>query len=283
MNKILILGSSGWISHYLISSLKKHFSDCHIVGSGVNHKPEHDIEFFVAENYQIEIIDEQIKKLSPNIVINMSRGEDDDGFALHKYLIESSNQLDFHYNYFSSFNALDANVETEHYEDEHPNASTEYGQFKAKCENELTKSANNFSIFRFGATHGWAPNRHSRTETFLETMLSGESMTIDTGIIQNRLATNHMADMMAAVLQKKGEGVFHFGAIDGSEEVEFLRNLAESFGHPREQIITGGQNPCNALMIPERTLQLIGKEYEKSEDDTIFAVRHMIRLAPYIL
>jgi len=283
MNKILILGSSGWISHYLITSLKKHFGDCQILGSCVNHRPEHDIDFFKASSSQIEIIDEQINIFSPTIVINMTRGEDDGGFALHEYLIDSSKSSGFHYNYFSSFNALDANLESEHYEDELPNASSDYGKFKAKCENELTNSAENYSIFRFGATHGWAPNRHSRTESFLETMLSGESITVDTGVLQNRLATNHMADMMAAVLLKKGEGVFHFGAIDGSEEVEFLRNLAESFGHPREQIITGKENLCNALMIPERTLQLIGKEYEKSEEDTIFAVRHMIRLAPYLL
>ncbi|PIK13699.1 sugar nucleotide-binding protein [Halobacteriovorax sp. JY17] len=283
MKKVLILGSSGWIAHYLIPSLKKEFGDCHIVGSVLNNKPDHRIDIFQAANDQLEIIDEQVTLLNPHIVINMTRGEDDDAFTLHKYLIEKSGTLGFHYNYFSSFNALDANTESEHYEDELPNAQTEYGQFKAKCEIELNKTGDNFSIFRFGATHGWAPNSQSRTELFLEVMLSGESLTIDRGVLQNRLSTNHLANMMAAVLKKKGEGVFHFGARDGSEEIDFLRNLAESFGHPREQIIEGGSNICNALMIPERTIQLIGSEYEKSEEDTIFAVRHMIRLAQYIL
>ncbi|WP_372655189.1 sugar nucleotide-binding protein [Halobacteriovorax sp.] len=283
MKKILILGSSGWIAHYLIPSLKKEFGDCHIVGSVLNNKPEHLIDIFQASNDQIEIIDEQIGNLQPDIVINMTRGEDSDAVALHKYLIEKSVSLGFHYNYFSSFNALDANIENEHYEDETPNAQTEYGEFKALCEKELTKYGDNFSIFRFGATHGWAPNSQSRTELFLEVMLSGESLTIDRGVLQNRLATNHLANMMAAVLKRKGEGVFHFGARDGSDEIDFLRNLAESFGHPREQIIEGGVNKCNALMIPERTIKLIGPEYEKSEEDTLFAIRHMIRLAQYIL
>ncbi len=283
MKKILILGSSGCIAHYLIPSLKKEFGDCHIVGSVLNNKPEHLIDIFQASNDQIELIDEQIGKLQPDIVINMTRGEDDDGFSLHKYLIEKSVSFGFHYNFFSSFNALDANTENEHYEDELPHSQTEYGEFKAKCENELTKSGKNFSIFRFGATHGWAPNSQTRTELFLEVMLSGESLTIDRGVLQNRLATNHLASMMAAVLKRNGEGVFHFGTKDGSDEIDFLRDLAESFGHPRDQIIEGGINNCNALMIPERTIKLIGQEYEKSEEDTLFAIRHMIRLAQYIL
>lgn len=283
MKKILLLGSSGWVAHYLIPSLQKHISGCQILGSVVNNTPEHNIETFKATSDDLEVIDAKIKGFSPDIIVNMTRGEDDNSFQLHKLLIESCNSNDIHYNYFSSFNALDANKEQEHYEDDLPNAQSEYGIFKAKCENELSKSSNNHSIFRFGATHGWAPNRLSRTETFLEHMLSGESLTIDTGVLQNRLATNHMAHMMAAVLEKSGEGVFHFGAVDGSEEIDFLRDLAESFGHSKEQIVEGATNVCNALMIPERTLQLIGKDYEKTEADTIHAVRHMIRLSQYLL
>ena len=283
MKKILMLGSSGWIAHYLIPSLQKHISDCNILGSRVNNTSEHAIENFVATSSELDIIDQKISSFKPDIIINMTRGEDDDAFLMHKYLIDTCKKNNTHYNYFSSFNALDANIAQEHYEDEMPNAQTEYGIFKAKCESELLANGSNFSIFRFGATHGWAPNTKSRTELFLEHMLSGESLPVDTGILQNRLATNHMADMMAAVLTKNGEGVFHFGAIDGSEEIDFLRDLAESFGHPREQVTTGGTNQCNALMIPERTLQLIGKDYERTQEETIKAVRHMIRLSSYLL
>ncbi|WP_127716957.1 NAD(P)-dependent oxidoreductase [Halobacteriovorax sp. HLS] len=283
MKKILLLGSSGWIAHYLIPSLQKHISECNILGSRVTNTSEHSIENFIATSSDLDIIDQKIKVFNPDIIINMTRGEDDDAFTMHKYLIDRCKSSSIHYNYFSSFNALDANISTEHYEDELPNAQTDYGLFKARCEEELFANGSNFSIFRFGATHGWAPNSKSRTELFLEHMLSGESLPIDAGVLQNRLATNHMADMMAAVLKMKGEGVFHFGAVDGSEEIDFLRDLAESFGYPREQVTLAGTNQCNALMIPERTLQLIGKEYEKTEADTIKAVRHMIRLSSYIL
>lgn len=278
-----MLGSSGWIAHYLIPSLQKQISDCNILGSRVTNTSEHSIENFIATSSDLEIVDQKIRSFKPDIIINMTRGEDEDAFIMHKYLIDSCKSSGVHYNYFSSFNALDANIAEEHYEDELPNAQTDYGLFKARCEEELFSNGANFSIFRFGATHGWAPNSKSRTELFLEHMLSGEALPIDTGVLQNRLATNHMADMMAAVLNKKGEGVFHFGAVDGSEEIDFLRDLAESFGHPREQVTLAGTNPCNALMIPERTLQLIGKEFEKTEADTIKAVRHMIRLSSYIL
>lgn len=283
MKKILLLGSSGLVAHYLIPSLKKLDSSYEFLGQSVTNLPEHEIDNFKAPSSDLEIFDEKIKQFSPDLIVNMTRGEDQDGLNLHRFLIESCNNTNTHYTYFSSFNAVDANLESEHDEDEAPNSQTEYGQFKAQCESELTSKSNNFSIFRFGATHGWAPNTISRTETFLEHMLSGESMSVDTGIIQNRLATNHLADMMAAVIHKRGEGVFHFGAVDGSEEIDFLKDLAESFGHPREQIIKGEENPCNALMIPERTLNLIGKEYEKTEADTISAIRHMIRLSQYIL
>jgi dTDP-4-dehydrorhamnose reductase len=283
MKKILLLGSSSLIAHYLIPSLKKQDGDVQFLGQSVSNNPEHEIENFHASSSELEIIDEKFKSLNPDLVINMTRGEDQDALNLHKLIIERCNNSGAHYNYFSSFNALDANIESEHYEDDAPLSQTEYGQFKALCENELTSNSNNFSIFRFGAIHGWAPNSISRTETFLEHMLSGESLPVDKGILQNRLAANHLADMMAAVLNKKGSGVFHFGTVDGSEEIDFLRDLAESFGHPRDQIVEGGENICNALMIPERTLNLIGKEYERTEADTIHTIRHMIRLSQYIL
>lgn len=100
----------------------------------------------------------------------------------------------------------------------------------------------------------------------------GKAIPVHQGVIQNRLQAEVLAAMMVELTLRRTQGVFHLGTVDDSEEIDFLRNLAERFGYPAEQIVASKKNICNAVMIPERVFQILGDDWRKTETDTLNAV-----------
>jgi hypothetical protein len=90
-----------------------------------------------------------------------------------------------------------------------------------------------------------------------------------------------LADMMAAVIAARGEGVFHLGTVDASEEIKFLRSLASEFGHDASLVVTGEALPTNANMVPVKILKMFGEEFRRTESDTLAAVGRVPELAPF--
>ena len=136
-------------------------------------------------------------------------------------------------------------------------------------------------FFRFAATHGWAPNRISRTESFLQKLKRGEKITVNTGIIQNRSFVGDLAGMIVDVALKRGQGVFHLGPITYSFEHDFLRELSLLFGYSSDLIIEGEHTPTNAYMVPEKIFELIGQKWKKLESDTLSVVTKCKELQKY--
>lgn len=270
---ILILGASGWVGHYLAPLLVAEGK--HVIAAYANRIPVYDCPTRKLHSGNLDALTE----LSAAHVVNLSRGETEAEFRFHQALIAFTNEHDTRYLFASSFNAVDAELARPHQESDPANAQSDYGKFKVRCEEELLRFCKRPLAFRFPAVHGWAPNRVARTEHFLQRLAAGEQVPVQTGIVQNRLFVGDLARLIAHCVQDEdAEGVFHFGAADASEELEFLRALAEAFGY-RGRVIPGEANPCNAVMVPEK-LRKRGVALP-SEADAIARVRAQPELAKY--
>lgn len=265
--KVLILGSSGWIAHYLIKDLidKKY----EVIGISNKSEPKYNIK-----NCRVDISNDKflgtIKEVNADIVINMIHSDDYIRcLELHKELIEHCLDSNKDYVYMSSGNALDGDVTRVHEEDEAPNASSEYGQYKAKCEEVLNKSKLEALIIRFPQIHGYAPNRVSRTEEFLKQLSSGDKVLIPQGIIQNRLHVSDLSSIITRLICDSQKGTFHLGANDYSDESIFRIKLAEAFGHSREQLELGEDYKFNTVIKPKRIYDLYDDEFRFDEQRTI--------------
>lgn len=255
--KVLLLGASGWIGSYLQPLLGRECIPAHALQlRSTNLDP--------------------LTKLPACHVINLARGEDDQGFRLHQALIEFTNRHGTRYHYASSFNAVDADLSKPHHESDPPSAQSPYGQFKARCERELAAHAKNWAVFRFPAVHGWAPNRVARTEEFLRKLKGGEPVRVSTGVVQNRIFAGDLARLMAEIAGGNEQGVFHLGARDSSEELDFLRRLAAAFGYDTGLVQPGEASPCNAVMLSARLKGL------PSEAETLARTRAQPELAGYV-
>ena len=265
--KILVLGSSGWVAHYLIPELQ--IMKANVIGVSNVNKPVHDIENFHFNIDDLSFVDE-IKNIECNILINMHHSKNfERAKVLNEELSAYSRNKGIHYVFMSSSNALDGDTSKAHRESEGANGGSDYGKYKAECEQFLYDNNPQASIIRFPATHGYAPNRIARTEEFLQKLKNGDNIEVARGIYQNRPFVGHLAKMMSQVIFDKHSGVFHLGTKDQSEEYEFLQRVATAFGYNEEQLSDGDEYDFNMTVHPKRIYELYGNMYNYTEQDTI--------------
>jgi dTDP-4-dehydrorhamnose reductase len=226
---------------------------------------------------------DELRSLEVGTVLNLARGEQDQDFQFHKELIAYCNQRGIRYIYASSGNAVDADVSRSHLETDPPSSQTEYGQFKARCENEMLKNCRHPVALRFPGMHGWAPNRMARTEDFLRRLQQGEIIRASHGVLQNRPFAGDLAKMIVRlVMDEKVRGVFHLGTSDFSDEVDFLQRLAVAFGYSPEQVVGGEWAPWNAVVVVDRWSQQFPQDSVPTEAQTIARVRQQPELQIYV-
>lgn len=279
---LLIHGVSGWLGNLACCYLAENHPGIRIIGTGRRPHPDflpQSIEYYaLTTNMSLLPL---LKTCKPFAVLSFTRGETADDFRFHRNLISALNDCDGHYAFCSSFNAVDAHADHPHPEGEPPESVTGYGKFKSRCEKTLAARANSWAAFRFPAIHGFSPARITRTEHFLKQLQQGREIPVHRGVRQNRLQAEVLAAMMVELTLRRAAGTFHLGTVDDSEEIDFLRNLAERFGYATEQIVACDENQCNAVMIPGRVFQILGDGWRKTEADTLNAVANDPGLKKY--
>ncbi len=279
---LFIHGISSWIGYYLTQYMQQTYPKIKIAGTYCSNKPKYKtgkIQLFSINNNQD--CPEILNNMSLKYFVNLSRGEEEHDFLAHKKLIEICNKKNIHYYYASSSNACDKNNEQVHYEDELPESQSEYGKFKARCENFLFQKSNNYAIFRFAATHGWSSYRIVRTEAFLKQLAGNETIKIPIGIIQNRTPINALTGMMGDIIMMNGQGVFHLGTFDHSEEINFLKQIAINFGYPASRIVEGDYNPFNLVTVPDKLYHYFNDKWKISETYTHQCILNTKELQKY--
>lgn len=265
---LLLLGASGWIAHYVLQFLREHHPDVSVIHASRSNPPPGGVLGVIG-------------KFRPRIVLNLSRGETELDFLVHRQLIEAANEVDSAYYFASSFNACDADISSPHLESKQADAESDYGMFKARCEEELIRSSKRYGIFRFSATHGWAPGEIKRTEEFLGKLSAGDCIAVDRGILQNRTAVLDLAGMMVDLMLLGVEGIMHLGSAEPTDEVDFLRMLAVAFGYPADRVREAGNDPTNAFMVPGKLYEHFGDKWKRTDEDTIGWVSQQPELQRY--
>ncbi len=266
--RILILGASSWLGYLLLQNLS--LSNAILAGSICSN------DIFLGQSVKKYTISnlitckEALIDFEPNIVINFLRGENDEGFSIHNEIVKLIARTNGYYMYASSVLALDGySLGTPLEESLQPKSISAYGQFKAKCELKLLASNINYSIIRFASVQGWVPHKLTRNELFLKKLQQNDKITVDKGVIQNRLSADKLIYGLRALLKRREVGVFHFGTEDHSDEIDFLRRQAKQFGYNPGLIVEGKRRDVNLVAIPNGINQILGNSYKSSEEDTL--------------
>ena len=268
-DRVLILGISSWIGYLLGENLLSRA----IPVSGTTFSTDVIFKKPLAtrkiSNSDLDGHADMIRNYKPTVIINLLRGEDDNGYNLHRYIIEIAQKSSIHYIYASSVLALDGYENVELLENLDPLSISDYGKFKGKCENLLHKSNISYTILRFSSVQGWVSHKPTRNQLFLTKMSEGESIVVSPGVVQNRILASLLVEFMVELSKDKIRGVVHLGAEDFSEEIDFLQRQAKAFGFRKDLIVPGEPRNVNLVAVPNRIYSLYGDKYRVNEEQTI--------------
>lgn len=280
--KVLVLGAASWLGYLLLNKLAQ--SKPSFLLGGTLHKLDVAFTSPVKKYKPVSLADYQqvIDDFAPGVIVNFLRGEDEQGAAIHQYCITHTTKNDGYYVYASSVLALDGYRGVPLTEDLKANGVSEYGAFKAACEEMLHASSIDWCALRFASLQGWVPHRITRNEGLLKKLKDGQTITVDRGVVQNRMLASQMIDGVAALIEKRVTGIIHFGTTDSSEEYTFLRDQAKLFGYPVEQILGGAIRDVNLVAIPKRIYEVLGDDFITLQQDTLQGLLQMPELRKYI-
>lgn len=269
-NKVLILGSASWLGNLLIEELHLKFPKIKIAGTVYKNKIDFNFNLKLYHASNLIEYNNILNDFQPTLMVNFLRGEDNNGLILHKALINYAEKTKTHYIYASSALALDAYSGIELTENLQANGKSDYGLFKAKCEQALYDSNSKWCILRFASVQGWVKHKLTRNENLLLKLSKNEKIIVDKGVYQNRMMANLMIKGIVDLINFKTEGIIHFGTTDSSDEVDFLRRQAEIFGYSPKLIeMSDNERNVNLVCVPNRIFNILGESYKIKESDTL--------------
>ena len=274
---VLMLGCTSWIGFKL--SLKL-FEEGFAV-SGQSRTINHDM-YWLKNQYAINDPNEMerlIESLQPNIIINLLRGEDNNGWDMFR----KSVTVPCYYVYLSSSLVLeDYGPDVNLCDELAPKAHSPYGAFKGRCELYLKRVQRKHLIVRFNSIHGCAPNKVTRTQSFLEKLQSGANIEVDTGVVQSRMYDEDFISILLNHIKNETYGTLHIASNSATEEIDFLRQLAAAFNYSQSAIIPGSKRFLANSLVPSKSMLLNHGPYKLDDEVLLSRLKSDIGLVKYI-
>ena len=221
MNKILILGGSGFIGYSLYKELSPYFKTFGTFCS--NKKFKKNKHFF---EYDIERSDikKLLTKLKPNIIISSIRGPFKNQIISHITLIKYSKKFNFKLIFLSSSNVFDSFHNYPSYEYDKTLSESKYGIFKIKIENEILKmETKNFVIARLPMIFGV---NCPRIKEMKNKMIEKKPFEVFPNSIINVNSILKLCQQIHYIINQELNGIFHLGSTDLISHHEFFKKLA---------------------------------------------------------
>lgn len=226
MEKILILGASGFIGNALYKELCSFFDTYGTYCSRT--KPFSKNKKFFEYDQETEDVEILLQNLKPTIIISAIRGNFDAQVYTHlsiiKYLMHNECKLIF----ISSANVFDAFTNYPSYEYDKTLSQSVYGRFKIKIENALLRLPNHkYNILRLPMVFGANSPRVVEIKNKIE---FGEALEVFPNVVVNASEVSKLTQQVHFIINQKKPGVFHLGSNDLIHQHDLITDIAEVLG-----------------------------------------------------
>lgn len=280
--RILILGSTSWLGSALLKRLNANKEEYQLITTIYKNKIELDADIKVINAQELKDYQTALQTFKPNVIVNFLRGENEEGYNIHRSIIDFCNKEKSHYIYASSVLALDAYDNIDLTEDILARSLSEYGIFKGNCEEMLYNSKIDWTVLRFSSLQGYCAHKHTRNEAYLSRLFNGEEIYVDSGVVQNRMFVDDMTLIVKKIIEKTIKGIIHIGTIDSSDEIDFLRKQANLFGYSSDRVQeSGNQRNVNLNCIPSKIHELFGDDFKLYEKNTLERINNIKEFDKY--
>ena len=227
MNRILILGASGFIGRSIYLELQSYFD---VYGTYCTNDEEY-LENNAYFKYCLEEdnLDNILQKVKPAIIISSLRGDSELQLAAHRQLCHYVN--DNHYAriiYLSSVNVFDGKFKLPSYENDKPLAESEYGRFKISVERLLLRNIPAQTvILRLPMVLGFHSPRILQLRQAIKHHATFE---VYPNLTISITTADKVAQQIHYIISKELDGIFHLASDDMVHHEDLFREITSKMG-----------------------------------------------------
>lgn len=224
MNRILILGASGYAGRAIYRQLSKN----HLVyGTYYSQKDEFrtDTKMLYLDISDLNGLKNILERIRPQIVVSSLRGDFEKQKLLHREAAEyTAHRPGGKLIYLSTANVFDHQLSAPHYEQDETDAESEYGKFKICCENMLQGMLNEKSIL-LRVPEIWGRDC-PRIKKLTADITNGNRIQTWSNLYVNYTLDIQIARYIQFIIDNNLTGVFHIGSKDLYDYTRFQKDLA---------------------------------------------------------
>ena len=243
--KILITGSNGLLGQNLLELFLKDPENYKVVGfsRGENRSGRTDFEYHAIDLTNQQLLEEKIKQIQPNFIINTAAMTNVDACENDKegcydlnvhvveYLAAVCSEINAHLIHISTDFIFDG-VKGNYTEEDIPNPLSYYGETKLLSEKRLQDSNINYTILRTILVYGLVKDM-SRNNIVLWVKESLENKKEITIVDDQYRAPTYVEDLALACkvsIDKKATGIFNISSNQLLSIYEIAQEIADAFG-----------------------------------------------------
>ncbi|WP_224483189.1 sugar nucleotide-binding protein [Robertkochia aurantiaca] len=229
MNRILILGASGFIGGALYRELCHYFDTYGTYHTGSIYTDNQHFFHFDMEQDDIYSV---LIKVRPHIIISAVRGDFEAQTETHALLTEYCQTTRSKIIFLSSANVFDAFSNYPSYEYDKTLSMSRFGKLKIRLENMCMKlPEKQYVIARLPMVFGAHSPRIKELKYFLESKVAYE---VFPDLVMNVSSADQVSRQLHYIINRKRHGIYHLGSTDLIHHDEFIREVCErlEFSNP---------------------------------------------------
>ncbi|GLB50122.1 sugar nucleotide-binding protein [Neptunitalea lumnitzerae] len=220
MNRILIIGASGFIGNAIYKDLCSYFD---VYGTYYSQKSYRQNQHFYHFDMELEGIDLILKKLKPTIIISALRGDFENQIEVHDTLIDYIKGSNRKLIFLSSANVFDAFSNYPSYEFDKTLSQSIWGKLKIRIESKLLRlPEHNYVIARLPMVFGY---KSPRVKELTEYAKVGVPFEVFPDLVMNTTYADKVAQQIHYLINRNKKGIFHLGSSDLIHHDEFIKEI----------------------------------------------------------
>lgn len=254
MNRVLILGASGFIGNTVYKELLPYFN---VSGTYFSSNPEYDDNKVL---YQFDVekdnLNAILKEVQPNYIISSLRGDFESQYNIHQQLVKYTlEQKKCRLLYLSTVNVFDAKHEFPSYESDTVLADSEYGRFKISIEKLIcTLPKTKYVILRLPIVLGVNSPRLIQLKKASQHQADFE---VYPNLIVSITTADKIAQQIHYIINKNKVGTYHLASNDVIHHSDLFKELSEILSLNKvifRQIFTSNEEAYLAILPKENKL-----------------------------
>jgi dTDP-4-dehydrorhamnose reductase len=223
VNKILILGASGFIGNMLYKELLPYFD---VYGTYHSLNLEFDDNKIMFQfNMESDDINSILNKVKPNYIISSLRGEFENQLKVHQELLNYTlATIDCKLIYISTVHVFDAKGKFPAYENDSLLANSEYGKYKANQEKAISKlPSSKYVIVRLPLVLGVNSPRIIQLK---EASKNKTEFEVYPNLIISASTAHKIAQQVHYIINKDLSGFYHLSSNDMIHHSELFEEIS---------------------------------------------------------